>query len=377
VLLRGRTDPLPYPFVSCFNTAMRNKKLARRDFLKCAGLAAPFILGNASALAMDKTPVQTHPFLIKPERLRPGDVVGIVAPASAPDNPEDFDRYTRAIENRGFKPRLAPNVRKRLGFLSGDDPSRASDLMGMFADPEVKAIICARGGYGSARLLGMLDYHLIKKYPKIFVGFSDITALHCAIQTHSQLVTFHGPTLNTAVTAEGPEFTVQSLLKTVMQPTPPGGICDSDARKAVSVLRGSTATGPLVGGNLSVLATMLGTAYQPRFKGAIFFFEDVDEEPYRIDALLTQLLNAGLLQQVAGVAVGTNKNCIDPAAATSKEYRQTLADVLKDRLLPLGVPVVTGLPFGHVPNNATLPMGLEATLDGGNGDLIINEGAVV
>jgi len=355
---------------------MRNKKLARRDFLKCAGLAAPLIFGNASVLAMDKTIVQTHPYLIKPERLRPGDVVGIVAPGSAPDNAEDFDRYVRAIENRGFRPKLAPNVRKRLGFLAGDDQSRASDLMGMFADPEVKAIICARGGYGSARLLGILDYHLIKKHPKIFVGFSDITTLHCAIQTHSQLVTFHGPTLNTAVTGQGPEFTVQSLLKTVTQPTPPGSICDSDARKGVSILRGGTATGPLVGGNLSVLATMLGTPYQPRFKDAIFFFEDVNEEPYRFDALLTELLNAGLLQQVAGVAAGMNKVSADPAAATSNEYRQTLADVLKDRLLPLGVPVVTGLPFGHVHNNATLPMGLEATLDGENGDLIINEAAV-
>ena len=355
---------------------MRNKKLARRDFLKCAGLAAPLILSNASTLAMDKTPVQTHPYLVKPERLRPGDVIGIVAPASAPENPEDFDRYIRAIENRGFKPKLAPNVRKRFGFLAGDDQSRASDLMGMFADPEVKAIICARGGYGSARLLGMLDYQFIKKHPKIFVGFSDITTLHCAIQTHAQLVTFHGPTLNTAVTAVGPEFTIQSLLKTVTQPIPFGNICDSEARKAVSILRGGTATGPLTGGNLSVLATILGTPYQPQFKRAIFFFEDVDEEPYRMDALLTQLLNAGLLQQVVGVAVGTNKDCVDPAAATSKEYRQTLADVLKDRLLPLGVPVVTGLPFGHVPINATLPMGLEATLDGENGDLIINEAAV-
>ncbi|HTR42607.1 MAG TPA: LD-carboxypeptidase [Pseudomonadales bacterium] len=355
---------------------MRNKKLARRDFLKCAGLAAPLILGNASVLAMDNTPVPNHSNLVKPNRLRPGDVVGIVAPGSAPDNPEDFGRYIHAIGKRGFKPRLAPNVRKRLGYLSGDDQARASDLMGMFADPEVKAIICARGGYGSARLLGMLDYQVIKQNPKIFVGFSDITALHCAIQTHSQLVTFHGPTLNTAITEQGPEFSIQSLLKTVTQQTPPGGICDADARNAVSVLRGGTATGPLVGGNLSVLGTMLGTPYQPSFKGTIFFFEDVDEEPYRFDALLTQLLNAGLLQQVAGVAVGTNKDCIDPAAATSTEYRQTVADVLKDRLLPLGVPIVAGLPFGHVPNNATLPMGLEATLDGQNGDLIITESAV-
>jgi muramoyltetrapeptide carboxypeptidase len=357
---------------------MRNKKLARRDFLKCAGLAVPVILGNASALAMNKTPAQTHPYLIKPERLRFGDVVGIVAPASAPDDPADIDRYIAAVENRGFKPLLAPNVRKRLGFLSGDDKSRAGDLMAMFADPDVKGIVCVRGGYGSARLLGMLDYHLIKRHPKVFIGFSDITALHGAFQTHSQLVTFHGPTLNTELSSvQSWEFSVQSLLKTVMQATPPGSICDDNARKTVTILCGGMARGSLVGGNLSVLSSLIGTPYQPSFKDAIFFFEDVDEEPYRFDARLTQLLNAGLLQQVAGVAVGTNKDCEDPAAATAKEYRQTLTDVLKDRLLPLGVPVVNGLPFGHVPNNATLPMGLEATLDGVNGDLIINEAAVV
>ncbi|HUE37310.1 MAG TPA: LD-carboxypeptidase [Candidatus Acidoferrum sp.] len=356
---------------------MKGKKLARRDFLKCAGLAAPLILGNASALAMGKTPVQTHPYLIKPVRLQFGDVLAIVAPASAPDDPADIDRYAAAIENRGFKPKLAPNVRKRLGFLSGDDQSRADDLMAMFADPEVKGIICARGGYGSARLLRMLDYHLIKQHPKVFIGFSDITALHSALQIHSQLVTFHGPTLNTEITsAPSWEFSVQSLLKTVMQPSAPGGICDDNARKAVKILRGGIAKGPLVGGNLSMLASLMGTPYQPRFKDAIFFFEDVDEEPYRFDARLTQLLNAGLLQQAAGVAVGTNKNC-EGAAAASKEYHQTLEDVLKDRLLPLGVPVVTGLPFGHVPNNATLPLGLEATLDAANGDLVIDEAAVV
>ena len=142
-------------------------------------------------------------------------------------------------------------------------------------------------------------------------------------------------------------------------------------------MRKGMAKGHLIGGNLSVFIALIGTPYQPRFEDAIFFFEDVDEDPYRFDGRLTQLLNAGLLQQVAGVAVGTNKDCIDKDAAKSKEYHQTVEDVLRDRLLPLGVPVVMGLPFGHVRENATLPMGLQATLDAVNGDLIINEGAVV
>jgi muramoyltetrapeptide carboxypeptidase len=358
------------------NTRMKGQKLRRRDFLKSVGLAAPVILGSPSALAMNKAPVQNRLHLIKPERLRSGDVVGIVATASPPPEPADFDRYADAVAQMGFKPKLAPNVRKRLGYLAGNDASRASDLMGMFADDSVKAIFGARGGYGSARLLRLLDFSFIRRHPKIFIGFSDITALHCALQMRSRLVTFHGPTLNSSIADGKPsQFSIQSLLKTVMQPSAPGGICG--AQKNISILKAGTATGPLIGGNLSVLASLMGTPFQPRFKDAIFFFEDVNEPPYRFDARLTQLLNAGLLQQVAGVAVGTNKNAVDPDTAGSKEYQQSLDDVLRDRLLRLGVPVVSGLPFGHVHDNATLPMGLQATLDGVNGDLIINEPAVL
>jgi muramoyltetrapeptide carboxypeptidase len=357
---------------------MKKEKLGRRDFLKRVGLAAPVILGNPSAFGMSKAPEPTRYHLIKPERLRFGDTVGVIAPASAPDDPADVDNFAEALKNLGFKPKLAPNLRKRLGFLAGDDQARASDLMAMFSDTEVKAIICLRGGYGSARISRMLDYHVIKRNAKVFVGFSDITSLHCDFLTHSRMVSFHGPTLNTSITDAKPaQFTLQSLYRTVMKPDAPGGICDDDTRKAVTILQKGTATGPLIGGNLSVLAATIGTPFQPPFKDAIFFFEDVDEKPYRFDNWLTQLLNAGLLQQVAGVAVGTNKDCVDPDAAKSKEFQQTVEDVLKDRLLPLGVPVVTGLPFGHVHLNATLPVGLQATLDGVNGDLIINEAAVM
>lgn len=357
---------------------MKNKKFARRNFLKRVGLAAPVVFGNPSAFGMSKRPAPSLSHLTKPARLRFGDTVGIVAPASPPDDPKDVDAFAEALTKLGFKPKLAPNIRKRLGFLAGDDQARASDLMTMFGDSEVKAIICLRGGYGSARLSRMLDYHFISRHAKIFVGFSDITSMHCAFFTHSRLVSFHGPTLNTSITDANPcPFTLQSLLRTVMQPTAPGRICDDATQKAVTILNQGTATGPLIGGNLSVLAATIGTPFQPHFKDAIFFFEDVEEKPYRFDNWLTQLLNAGLLQQVAGVAVGNNKNCIDPDAAKSKEFHQTVEDVLKDRLLPLGVPVVMGLPFGHVHENATLPVGLQATLDAVNGDLIINEPAVI
>jgi muramoyltetrapeptide carboxypeptidase len=356
---------------------MKNNKLGRRSFLKRVGLAAPLILSNPSAFGMSKTPAQTGFHLVKPPRLRTGDTVGIVAPASPAEDPEDIDDFAAALANLGFKPKLSRNIRKRLGFLAGDDQARADDLMSMFADREVKAIFCLRGGYGSGRLLGMLDYQFIKRHAKIFIGFSDITALHTAFEVHAKMVSFHGPTLNSSVTSSRPsKFTLNSLMKTIMEPAAPGRICDGQPEKNVTILKRGTATGPLIGGNLSVFIALIGTPYQPRFRNSILFFEDVQEQPYRFDGRLTQLLNAGLLQQVAGVAVGNNKDCEDPDAAKSKEYHQTVEDVLKDRLLPLGVPVVSGLPFGHVRENATLPMGLQATLDAVNGDLIINEPAV-
>lgn len=314
---------------------------------------------------------------IKPTRLNYGDTLGIVAPASAPPNPKSIERSVAVLERLGFKTRLAPNVRKRWGFLAGSDRERAGDLMKMFADPKVKAIICVRGGYGTSRLLPLLDYRLIRAHPKIFIGYSDITSLHCAFLKQSNLVSFHGPMLNSDFVNEHfPEFTLQSFLRTLMQPAAPGSICQGFRGKTVTVLRRGRASGPLLGGNISLLCAALGTPYQPSFKNAILFFEDLDEVPYRFDRMLTQLLNAGLLQQVAGVAIGINKNCKDPKARKAREYRQSLQDVFRERLLPLKVPVVSGLPFGHISRNATLPVGIRATLDAEKGDLVIAEAAV-
>jgi muramoyltetrapeptide carboxypeptidase len=234
-----------------------------------------------------------------------------------------------------------------------------------------------RGGYGTSRLLPRLDYRIVRANPKIFVGYSDITSLHCAFLVKSNLVSFHGPMLNSDfVKKDLPEFTLQSCLKTLMQPAAPGSICAGYKKKTVTVLRRGIVSGPLMGGNITLLCAALGTPFQPAFRNQILFFEDVDEVPYRFDRMLTQLLNAGLLQQVAGIAIGVNANCQDPKAKNAKEYRQTLEDVFGERLLPLKVPIVAGLPFGHIPLNATLPVGVRVTLDALKGDLTIDEPAV-
>jgi len=314
---------------------------------------------------------------IKPARLNNGDTLGVIAPASAPANPQNIDLALTALERLGFKPKAATNLRKRWGYLAGTDRERADDIMEMFQDEAVKAILCFRGGYGAARLLPLLDYKTVRANPKIFIGYSDITSLHCAFLRQANLISFHGPMLNSDFIKDNmPEFTLRSFLRTLTQSCAPGSLCEGYPKKTVRILSPGTASGPLVGGNISILCASLATPYQPSFKGAILFIEDLDEEPYRFDRMLTQLLNAGLLQSLAGIAVGINKNCKDPKARRAKEYRQTLDDVLQERLLPLKIPIVAGLPFGHVRHNATLPIGARATLDGLKGDLLVTEAAV-
>ncbi len=313
----------------------------------------------------------------KPEHLNHGDLVGVIAPASAPPNPKALDQAIGVLESLGFRVKLARNVRKRWGFLAGSDRERAADLMDAFTDRRIKAVLCVRGGYGTARLLPLLDFRHIAAHPKIFVGYSDITSLHCAFLLKANLLSFHGPMLNSDFCKEHfPRFTLDAFLRTLTEPRAPGSICQGYRKATIKVLQPGIASGRLLGGNISILCATLGTPYQPWFRNRILFFEDVDEVPYRFDRMLTHLLNAGLLQQVAGVAIGVNPGCKDPKAAKVKEYRQTLEDVFRERLLPLGVPVVMGLPFGHVRLNATLPIGGMCTLDANKGDLRITEPVV-
>ncbi len=272
--------------------------------------------------------------LIRPRRLSPGDTLGIIAPASAPPDPQAIDRAVAVLEKLGFKVKLAPNVRRRHGYLAGSDRERAADLMRMFTDRKVQAILCVRGGYGTARLLPLLDYRLIHANAKIFVGYSDLTSLHCAFLTRASLISFHGPMLNSDfVHEEMPKFTWQRFLQTLGCSAPDakgtGSILAGYRRQTVKVLRGGSASGQLIGGNLALLCTTIGTPWEPVFKGRILFFEDVGEPPFRFDRMLTHLLNCGLLQQ--------------------------------------------GFPFGHVPHNATLPVGTRVTLDANRGDLVIVE----
>jgi muramoyltetrapeptide carboxypeptidase len=314
---------------------------------------------------------------LKPKRLNLGDTLGLVSPASPPPDPRAIDYGIAAIEKLGFKVKLGRHARKRHGFLAGIDRERAADLMRMFTDTRVNAILCVRGGYGSARLLSLLDFDLIRANPKVFVGYSDLTSLHFALLKKANLVSFHGPMLNSDFIREKfPPFTRDSFLRNVAQAEPAGSILQGKKPATARIIHPGVASGPLIGGNLSLICTMLGTPYQVSFRGRILFLEDVEEPPYRFDRMLTHLLNSGLLQQVAGIAIGSNTSCDDPKAKRAREYRQTIEDVLWERLRPLRVPVLSGLPFGHVPLNATLPLGIRATINTSSRDLVINEAAV-
>jgi muramoyltetrapeptide carboxypeptidase len=321
--------------------------------------------------------------LIRPPRLNPGDTLGIIAPASAVPDPKNVDRAVAVLEKLGYRIKFARHAHRRLGYLAGTDRERASDVMQMFTDPKVNAILCVRGGYGTARLLPRLDYATIRANAKIFVGYSDITSLHAAFFKHAGLISFHGPMLNSDFALkELPHFTIQSFLRTLAGGPDRAGeiaglnIAAGYAGKTVKVLRRGVARGQLIGGNLALLCTLIGTPWEPVFRNNILFLEDIGEAPYRWDRMLTHLLNCGLLPQVAGIAIGLNADCEDPIAKSAREPRQTLEEVLKERLLPLRIPVVTGLPFGHVPPNATLPVGVRATLDANQGALQLNESGV-
>lgn len=318
-----------------------------------------------------------HKVLTKPQRLRPGDVIGLAAPASAPAKPEMIDACVKAIKRLGYRVHLPRHIGERCGFLAGRDEQRAADLMELFGDESVRAIVCVRGGYGSARAAALLDYEFIAERPKILVGYSDITALHCALREKARFVTFHGPMAAPDFARRpGSRFTLASFLRTVTKPEAAGSILQGYRGARPRALRSGSAEGPLVGGNLSLLCALLGTPWEPSLARSILFLEDVDEAPYRIDRLLTQLLQSGRLDSAAGIAVGVNRGCEDPRPASRNEFRQTAEHVFRERLTPLGIPVVYGLPFGHVSHQATLPVGAWARLDGDAGDLIITEAAV-
>ena len=318
-------------------------------------------LGGLAALAASPllpAPTRARSFR-KPPRLRLGDTVGLVAPASAVSE-RQIANALFTVRGMGLVPKLGDHVADTSGYLAGTDAARASDLDAMFADPQVRAIFAIRGGWGSARILPLLDWTNIRRNPKLLIGYSDLTALHLAIAERAGFMTLHAP--NAA--SSWPEHSWNSLWRLAFTGETPvlGGIAQEPDRPAPTgrTITSGIARGRLLGGNLTVLTALMGTPWLPNFDGAVLFLEDIAEAEYRIDRMLQQLALAGVLGQLAGVVFGRCSAC----ATTDPDYAGfSLDEVLDTHLAPLGIPAFVGANIGHLGNQLSLPHGGAVEID--------------
>ena len=295
-----------------------------------------------------------------PPRLRRGDTIGIVAPASH-FNLEKFNTGIAVLESMGFNTSIPEILFNKKEYFAGSDLERAEMVNRYFADPTIKAIICARGGYGSIRTLPLLDYKIIQKNPKIFVGFSDISALLSTLYLKCRLVTFHGPTVTTLSNSD--DRTKDSLLSMMTSSEKPKIAMES----GISIQTGS-ASGPVLGGNLRTLCHLLGTPFQPDFQGCILFLEDRGEAPYRIDRMLSHMKLAGCFNGLAGLILGTFEDC-----GNTGDIIRIAGDIFKDDKIP----ILAGLEVGHEKRNLVVPTGLHATIHADKKLLIFHEPATM
>ena len=291
-----------------------------------------------------------------------GGAIGIAAPASPYERRSDLLRGLEWWEAQGYRVKLGEHVLARDDFVAGDPRDRAADLNALFADPEVDAIQCLQGGYGSAQVIPHLDLDAIAANPKPFVGFSDITALHVVLRQRTGLATLYGNGLMGMGDTETTAFSKERLLA-VLRGGGAGALPADPDDPYVRTIRGGKATAPLAGGCLWLLAQTMGTPWEIELDGAIFFFEDYYLPPYQLDGILTQLAQAGKLREAAGVVVGDMEKCDWGDHPHGWPRTRTLEDVLEVHLEPLGVPVLYKLPLGHGKHLATIPLGVPATLD--------------
>jgi len=308
--------------------------------------------------------------------LRPGDTIGVIAPSS-PVPEMDLQEGLDRLHAWGFRTVLGQSVRAQHGNYAGTDAQRAADFNWAWADPAVDGILCARGGEGAMRILERIDWEMVAAHPKFFCGFSDITALHVAMEQRAGLVTFHGPMVAAFGKAEAHAYNEAGLLAAMTATAPLGEIPwpgPGESMPASFTVRPGVAEGRLAGGNLSLLAALMGTPWEPDLAGRIVLIEDIGEAPYRIDRMLTTLLLAGKLQKAAGILFGDSPSCMHhPEGKPSL----TMLEVFQELLEPLGIPVLYGFPCGHTAYRATLPLGVAVRLDASAGSVTVLEPALV
>jgi muramoyltetrapeptide carboxypeptidase len=364
---------------------------SRRAFLQ-QSLVAPLAIGGIQGtgdgipgsgqdggqrLAAAAQAAAATPAPRKPKRLRPGSVVGVVDPASATWDPVDVDIVVESLAALGLKAKLGTHLLDRHGYLAGRDEDRAADVMAMFTDPDVDAVHALRGGWGCARLLPHLDFDAIARNPKILLGYSDITALLLPVHAKGGFVTFHG--MNGA--SEWNRFNVDWFRRVLMQGeavamTNPRSAGDQlvPTENRIRTITPGVARGRLLGGNLTVLTTIIGSGLLPDFRDAILFVEDVQEAPYRIDRMFMQMKLAGILDQVKGVIWGRCTKC---SPGDGSYGSLTIGDILNHYLKPLNVPAWEGAQIGHIDRQFIMPLGVRAEIDAEKGSIRLLEPAVI
>ena len=339
----------------------------RRKFIFKASITAatiPFLSSFISS--KDPTP-PLFENLILPKALKKGDSIGVIAPGGAVFNKSSLEKCRVKLASVGLNMVIGRTLMTQNGYLSDTDENRAKEIMGMFTDPKIHGILAMRGGSGCARVLPFLDFDIIKKNCKPFIGMSDITALLTAFYTKAEMTSFHGPVGYSTWTEFTKKYFTETLIdkkKTEMK-TP--------AHSQFYMIAEGTAQGELIGGNLTVFSQLVGTPYLPDMNGKILFLEDINEEPYRIDRMLMQLKLAGILSQVNGIVMGECRKCVPE----EPEKSLTLKQVLNDHLSDLNIPVFYGAKFGHIKDKWTLPIGIKAEMDASTGSLKLLEPAVI
>lgn len=334
----------------------------RREFISAVG-----------AVGLASTSVHADTALIKPPRLRAGDRVGLVSPATAAFETEPTEIWIDALESLGFEVALGDNYYDRHGYFAGEDADRAKDINTFFKDPGIKMIF-ARGGWGAPRVLPLLDYDMIRANPKVLLGYSDATALLSAVHTKTGLVTFHGPSPLNIFSAEhfrrvlmnGENYTMSN----------PTIITSNDlvqTENRIHTIRSGKASGRILGGNLSLLTAITGSEYLPDWEGSILFIEDVDEAVYRIDRMVTELALSGVLDKISGFIFGRCTDC-DPGGGFGS---LTMEEMLAEHITPLGIPAFSGSMIGHIDEQFTIPLGIDVEIDADAGSIKMLEAGVI
>ena len=296
--------------------------------------------------------------MLRPKPLKIGDTVGLIG-TSSPTDSDRIEPSIKALEDLGLKVILGESCYASHGYLSGKDELRAKDINEMFRNPDIKGVFCIRGGYGAARLLDLIDFEIIRANPKVFVGYSDVTALHIAINQMCNLVTFHGPMPSTELCKGIDNYTMEYYLMNIFGDKPLG-LIQAPSTMEIRTLVSGYCEGILTGGNLSLVASSIGTKYEIDTKGKVLFLEEVDEEPYRVDRMILQLKQSGKLDSAAGIILGYFTNCI----AEEPERSLSLREVFEELIVPLKKPTIYNFPCGHTLPTVTLPLGAKVIISG-------------